>query len=501
MARPLSLTTRLFSTLVLAAILIGIAGLKTYEYFAYQIEREKLSVRIATASVRISKALIAPARNGDMAGLQYILSAFAASPEISCVKLVLKKLPEAQYWPYEGCAADQTDMMLYRQPVRQAMRRLGHAEIYFTDAGIEAEIRNVFFMIALGIAALMASQLAVIFWVNRYLIARPVSAIISVLSRLAQGDRTARIGRIDSSFEFSALAKSYDHMAEELAEQEKLQQEYIAKINQQHIEISQSLNYAAAIQKGLSGLDTGFDETRFDIALHQKQLAQIGGDYCVGLDLGQRYIVFFADAIGHGVPGALATMLLASAVRIVAGSAHPPDRPDAWLAALHIQFCESLARQSTGSESLKLGADAALILIDKKSDTLSLASAKMPAFRVSGDEVAQISGDRVSLGYMAEAPQTQTIELALAKAGEKLVLCTDGIFDQPDAVRNFGYGKRRFSRLLADKNREILSAAELAEKIFAEVESYAGGTAPLDDRTVLVIQRKHRQKRKKPAKE
>ena len=86
MARPLSLTTRLFSTLVLAAILIGIAGLKTYEYFAYQIEREKLSVRIATASVRISKALIAPARNGDMAGLQYILSAFAASPEISCVK-------------------------------------------------------------------------------------------------------------------------------------------------------------------------------------------------------------------------------------------------------------------------------------------------------------------------------------------------------------------------------------------------------------------------------
>jgi len=82
---------------------------------------------IATASVRISKALIAPARNGDMAGVRYILSAFAASPEISCVRLVLKKLPESQYWPYEGCAADQTDMIVYRQPVRQAMRRLGQA--------------------------------------------------------------------------------------------------------------------------------------------------------------------------------------------------------------------------------------------------------------------------------------------------------------------------------------------------------------------------------------
>jgi len=188
-------------------------------------------------------------------------------------------------------------------------------------------------------------------------------------------------------------------------------------------------------------------------------------------------------------------MLLASAVRIVAGSGNPPDRPDAWLAALHIQFCESLARQSTASESLKLGADAALILIDRKSDTLLQASAKMPAFRISGGEVTLISGDKVSLGYMAETPQTQTIELKLAKAGEKLVLCTDGIFDQPDAIRNFGYGKKRFSRLLADKNMETLCAAELAEKIFAEAESYAGGTAPVDDRTVLVIQRKKRQKK------
>ena len=83
MRQPPSLTVKLFATLVLTAIVIGATGLKTYEYFSYEVEREKLSVRVATASVRISKALIKPARNADIAGVRQILSAFAASPEIS----------------------------------------------------------------------------------------------------------------------------------------------------------------------------------------------------------------------------------------------------------------------------------------------------------------------------------------------------------------------------------------------------------------------------------
>lgn len=83
MRRPFSLTSRLFFMLVLAASLIGATGLKTYEYFSYKIERDKLSVRVATASVRISKALIKPAESADIEGVRHILSAFAASPEIT----------------------------------------------------------------------------------------------------------------------------------------------------------------------------------------------------------------------------------------------------------------------------------------------------------------------------------------------------------------------------------------------------------------------------------
>ena len=109
MRQPPSLTVKLFATLVLTAIVIGATGLKTYEYFSYEVEREKLSVRVATASVRISKALIKPARNADIAGVRQILSYFAASPEISCVKLELAIFDVAEYWPYESCEADNAD--------------------------------------------------------------------------------------------------------------------------------------------------------------------------------------------------------------------------------------------------------------------------------------------------------------------------------------------------------------------------------------------------------
>ncbi len=67
MRQPPSLTVKLFAMLVLTAIIIGAGGLKTYEYFSYEIQREIIGP-IATASVRISKALIKPARNADIAG-------------------------------------------------------------------------------------------------------------------------------------------------------------------------------------------------------------------------------------------------------------------------------------------------------------------------------------------------------------------------------------------------------------------------------------------------
>lgn len=494
MRRPFSLTSRLFFMLVLAASLIGATGLKTYEYFSYKIERDKLSVRVATASVRISKALIKPAESADIEGVRHILSAFAASPEITCVKLELKTFDVAEYWPFDGCEADQAEASLHRQPIRQAMRRFGHADIYFTDHGIAEEIRAVFMTVALGIAGLMASQLIVIFFLNKHLIASPIAKITTILARLARGDKDARIGKINSSAEFSALAQSYDAMAEELAEQEKLQRQYTEKIDQQNKEITQSLTYAAVIQNGLTGLDAGYSDSVFDLAMQQRQLSKIGGDYCVGLDLGTHYLVFFADATGHGVPGALATMLLASSVRIVAGNANPPKTASGWLAAIHDNFQDSLASQTPhkgeNTNSAGLGADACLILFHKDEKSLSVASAKTPIFVRHNDEVSLINGDRISIGYDVHKVAFHEHNIPLSNVGDMAVFCTDGIFDQPDASRNFGYGKRRLSRFIASMEGDGVAARDLADMIFAEVEAYACGAEPVDDRTVLVIKHK-----------
>ncbi len=184
--------------------------------------------------------------------------------------------------------------------------------------------------------------------------------------------------------------------------------------------------------------------------------------------MGEKYLVFFADATGHGVPGALATMLLASAVRIVAGSAHPPDLPEDWLAAIQ-NFRDSLTCQMPGTDIALLGADTALLLLDKQNTTLKLASAKTPIFSVSGQEVTIINGDKISLGYDAKTIRTSTKTFTLNTLDDRLVLCTDGIFDQPDNIRNFGYGKRRLARFLAEIQDKTLSANQLAKMIFDDV--------------------------------
>lgn len=84
---------------------------------------------------------------------------------------------------------------------------------------------------------------------------------------------------------------------------------------------------------------------------------------------------------------------------------------------------------------------------------------------------------------MFESSSYDEMNLALAP-GDLLVLYSDGIPDTQNPSGEF-YGWMRMSDIIAANG--TLSAADLADKLLADVDHFSGGAHPFDDRTLLVL--------------
>ena len=486
----LSLSQRSFIVLAICAGVLGFAGTQVYQKLAYEHERGKLSVKIATASVRLSNAMRTAARVGDTESIRSIISAFAGTPEVTCVTVNLTKQKLTEHWPDKDCVRNNPGLFLHRQPIRQQLRVLGEAKIYFTDSFIKQSIHDFKAITAGGILFLLGIMLFAIQIQQRIMINRPINKITRAFASLGDGEERTRIGGLAASPEFQTISNAFDAMADDLEQRGMLLRKQAAELAEKNHEINQSLDYGAMIQRSLTGLDPAYRDTPFDIAAVQAQLAQIGGDYYAGLDLKDRYVLFFADATGHGIPGALATMLLASALRNVAGQLAPDAGPAIWLAALHAAFIEGLTEQTGSKKDIQLGADCILMILEKSMPVARWASAKQPLFVKKGTKVEVIAPDKVSIGYGQEPVTFAEEEALLAEKGDMIVMCTDGIFDQPGGEKQFGFGKKRISRLCETFDGKETTAQVIAETIFGNVQNYAGDAEPLDDRSIAVILRR-----------
>jgi class 3 adenylate cyclase len=215
--------------LFLVGGILVVSGSALYLKFAYAHERDKLSIKIATASVRLSRATIPIAAAGDLNAVRPILSAFAGTPEVTCVIFKIKKRDLIDYWPNAQCISENPGLFLHKQPVRQGVRVLGEANIYFTDKIIHEELRERVTIFASSVAVLLLALLISTLTAQHFLVIRPIGTIIQGLNKLRQGISDHRIDKLKAAPEIEMIARNFDQMAEDLEEQS----DKLAQKNQQ----------------------------------------------------------------------------------------------------------------------------------------------------------------------------------------------------------------------------------------------------------------------------
>jgi serine phosphatase RsbU (regulator of sigma subunit) len=196
--------------------------------------------------------------------------------------------------------------------------------------------------------------------------------------------------------------------------------------------------------------------------------------------------VALVDCTGHGVPGAMVSMLVASALNRL-WETHNDLNPGEVLGKLGDLVRQALNQDSEDAKSND-GFDSAIVRIEPASGVVNYAGARIGLFVVPREHepVLRINGFKMALGYKGTEPHAPlpNTELKIHDVAA-MVMATDGVFDQPGGANGRAFGPTRLADFLAAHRND--SASELARKLQSEMTHWRGDQSRRDDLSALVL--------------
>jgi phosphoserine phosphatase RsbU/P len=326
-------------------------------------------------------------------------------------------------------------------------------------------------------------------WSVERLVLRPLRALQRSAEAMARGDYAVSLAPAGSD-EIGALGRAFASMAGQVrahtAELEHKVRERTAALEASHArmqlahkKIDDSIDYASLIQRAIL---PDRDLARVLGENHHvlwKPRDVVGGDFYVFRADGENFLLGVMDCAGHGVPGALMTMLARSAVDH-ALTQHGPADP-----ARVLQQADTTLRQLLAdaqlARALATNTDAGLVYVDRRRHEIVFAGAAIGLFHSDGASVEHVAGSRRALGDR-RAGEYANVRLPLRR-DTTYCLVTDGLLDQAGGEHGYGFGSGRLrALLLANAGRPL---PEQAAALAAALADWQGGYPQRDDITVL----------------
>ncbi|WP_038029560.1 response regulator [Thermonema rossianum] len=291
---------------------------------------------------------------------------------------------------------------------------------------------------------------------------------------------------IEKAIETLRLRDERERLIEELRQlntslEEKVR-ERTAEVEQLLAKVQSSIRYAQRIQEAMLPSKQELQETIGEHVLFYRPRDIVSGDfYWVAhkTENGEdKTIVVVADCTGHGVPGAMMSMV---GVNLIAQAVHDREihAPGQILSFINQGIIERLRQEETVSRD---GMDAVVLCIDRKAQKISLAGGNLGALIIRRGEVEVLKGSRQAIGGY-EQEEASFEEINLPYEPMHIYLYTDGFQDQ------FGgeSGKRFYSKNLVNLIEEIHRQpfAMQAERLAHTFDEWKGSLPQVDDVTVL----------------
>ncbi len=244
-----------------------------------------------------------------------------------------------------------------------------------------------------------------------------------------------------------------------------------SELAQREQRMDQDLKAARKLQKVL--LPREADIRGLEIAIRSRAARDISGDVYEFFEHGDEYaVIAFGDVSGKGPAAALYGALISGLLRILAPRRRSP----------------AMLMQSLNEALLERRVDAVyatlmVLLWEPRAHRMTISNAGAEPLLISRDgKILTAKAEGVPIGLLEHQQYEETVYQA--KAGDTLLLFSDGVEDQLNA-KDEHFGRTRIQRLLTAHDGERPLA--VVNHIFARLDEFRGETALTDDQTTVAM--------------
>lgn len=199
-------------------------------------------------------------------------------------------------------------------------------------------------------------------------------------------------------------------------------------IEEKNHDITASINYASRIQRALLPSVKeikGLEEKIFILYL-PKDI--VSGDFYWFSTVDDKLLLIAADCTGHGVPGALMSMLGISFLEEIVNTNKITDT-GLILDALRKEVERALHQKGQINEA-KDGMDIAISVIDKKNNSMQFSGAYNNLYLVRDGDLLEYNADRMPIGYSDDKDKNFSSHFIETEPGDTIYMYSDGYADQ-----------------------------------------------------------------------
>lgn len=269
----------------------------------------------------------------------------------------------------------------------------------------------------------------------------------------------------------------------QVEEQRAIIERKSSELETTYIRLTDSIRYAKRIQTALLPLEDRIRKELPGCFVLNRPKEIVSGDFYWYSKQGNEIFLAVADCTGHGVPGAMMTVIGNNLFNKIINELRIFE-PSEILKHLDMLLLETIQRHEIDDEAFTDGMDVALIRFNVETQCLTFAGAKRPLVIIENSNLIELKGDRYSIGWSLSEKTFSQQQMSVAK-GTSIYLFSDGYTDQFGGKSNKKFLKYNFYQLLLDIHKK-----EMYEQHFLldrKLKLWRGTIPQTDDLMIIGI--------------
>jgi tetratricopeptide (TPR) repeat protein len=276
-----------------------------------------------------------------------------------------------------------------------------------------------------------------------------------------------------------------------------------AEIDEKNTEIIDSINYAKRIQSSMLPSEEALSNRIGDVGLIYKPKDIISGDFYICEEMKDRVYFSIIDCTGHGVPGAMVSVVAYSAFNKAVYEMNISD-PKEILEQLNVDIPRALSHEG----GVQDGMDMALCCYEREKGILTFSGAnqncwiynpeekvseraradeKIRIYQKAGVELLVAKGSRKGIGASNARDKFTSMKFDV-KPGDRVLLSTDGFQDQFGGPGNKKFMVKQLRDIVLENGH--LKTKNLKDVLTLRLSEWQGDLQQIDDICLMIAELK-----------